>query len=98
MTTMLFRGVTLSLAGLVVLAVGIMRFEFGDVLVGRRRWCVITFVAAMVVLAVAHFRPADFVGGVKTIATEMQREVTTGLQRVGIGVTPTTRPSSTKSP
>ena len=70
-----FDGVTVSVAGLVVLAFAVLRFQFGDILFGKRVWGKVTLAAASLIGGVAYLKPVDFTRGMNTVVAASTREV-----------------------
>lgn len=101
---MSFEGVSMSVAGLVVLSFAVMRSDLGPVLFDRRLWRSITFVAAMTFVLAAQYRPDDFKAGMETTSEVIAREVKAILAPVFAHVehdtgraSPATRPTAQAS-
>jgi len=91
-----FAGVTLSVAGLVVLAFAIMQSEIGEILVGRHLWNWVKPLAALIIVGTAVWRPDDYTKGIDTVMVTATAEANEVIQPIVRGMfsiftpTPTT--------
>lgn len=96
---MLFEGVMLSVAGLVVFSIAILRSEdMGSALFGRRTWGRISIAAAVTVAGIAHFRPVDFQRGLSTAVEVASRELQKPIEAAMKAAFPVTTTTSTSAP
>lgn len=88
-----FDGVTFSMAGLVVLAVALLRSEIGGIILGRRVWGWITTAAALIILGVAIHSPHDYSKGINTVVVKATHEAQEVVQPVLPGMLSRLTPS-----
>jgi hypothetical protein len=68
-----FGDITLSVAGVVVLAFVVLGLR-GDVVFGRRIWRKVTLVALLAIGGIAHFKPDDFEQAITTMVATKTKE------------------------
>jgi len=79
----LFAGVTLSIGGLVVLALNIMRSEsWLRLIVGRRSWKAIETLVAVILCLTALVLPTEFGTGIRTFSAIVSRDAQSELQQL----------------
>ena len=79
---MSFQGVDLSLAGVVVLALAIMRSEVLEIVLRRRVWKLLTGAAALAFLGVGYVNPPAFQEGLTRAGHLIAEEVRGPLDEV----------------
>ncbi len=89
-----FGAVTSSLAGVVVLCFAVMKFDFGDILFGRRAWRMIPAAASMLFLGMAMYHPAAFTEGMDTVGRVATEQLIGMLNKIGFLPTTTTPPAA----
>lgn len=69
-----FDDVTLSWAGLVVLAFLALSISHGELVFGKRIWAKVTLAALVTIGAIAHFKEDDFKQGITTVVASKTKE------------------------